>query len=135
GADFDTLMRDADTAMYQAKRHGRNKFQFYNPGMHEQAVSLLALHNELRQAVERDEFVLHFQPLVRISSGAIVGAEALLRWNHPIDGMKLPGDFIGAAEDNGSIVPMGVWALQEACRQVRRWRDAGFDDLRVTVNV
>jgi len=135
GHDVGTLIRDADTAMYQAKRHGRNKFQFYSPHMHDQAVRTLALQNDLRRALERKEFVLHYQPMVELSSESIIAAEALVRWQHPTDGLRPPGDFIGAAEESGLIVPLGEWVLREACAQCRRWRDSGFDNIRVTVNV
>ncbi|HYK52206.1 MAG TPA: EAL domain-containing protein [Candidatus Eremiobacteraceae bacterium] len=135
GLDVETLIRDADTAMYQAKRHGRNKFQFYSPHMHDQAVRTLSLQNELRRGLERKEFVLHYQPMVELSSESIIAAEALVRWMHPDAGLRLPGEFIGAAEESGLIVPLGEWVLREACAQCRRWRDNGFDSIRVTVNV
>jgi diguanylate cyclase (GGDEF)-like protein len=135
GVDVETLIRDADTAMYQAKKHGRNKYQFYGPNMHEQAVKMLSLHNELRRALENEEFVIQYQPIIELSSGALTGVEALLRWRHPSKGMLMPSEFIGAAEDNGTIVPIGDWVLRETCKQIRRWRDAGFDNLRMTVNV
>ena len=135
GLDVETLIRDADTAMYQAKRHGRNKFQFYSPHMHDQAVRTLALQNDLRRALELKEFVLHYQPMVELSSESIIAAEALVRWQHPTDGLRPPGDFIGVAEESGLIVPLGEWVLREACAQCRRWRDSGFDNIRVTVNV
>lgn len=135
GLDVETLIRDADTAMYQAKRHGRNKFQFYSPHMHDQAVRTLALQNDLRRALDRKEFVLHYQPMVELSSESIIAAEALVRWQHPTDGLRPPCDFIGVAEESGLIVPLGEWVLREACAQCRRWRDSGFDNIRVTVNV
>lgn len=134
GLDVGNLIRDADTAMYQAKRNGRNKFQYYSPHMHDQAVRMLSVQNELRRSLERKEFELHYQPVVELSSGRIIAAEALLRWRHPTEGLRLPGDFIAVAEESGLIVPLGDWVLREACAQCRRWRDSGFD-IRVTVNV
>lgn len=135
GLDVETLIRNADTAMYQAKKQGRNKFQFFSAQMQSQAERALALHNELRRALERDEFVVHYQPMVDLESGLIVGAEALVRWRHPGGRLRFPDEFIAAAEDNGLIVPIGERVLREACMQSRRWRDAGFDRLRMTVNV
>ena len=131
----ETLIRDADTAMYQAKREGRNKFQFYSAHMHDEAVKVLALHNELRRALENHQFELHYQPMIDLATGEIVGAEALLRWRHPTDGLRLPGEFIEAAEDTGLVVPLGEWVLREACNQLQRWRASGFEKLRLAVNV
>jgi len=132
--DVETLIRDADTAMYQAKKLGRNKYQFFSAQMHHHALLAQAMHDDLRNALARSEFVLHYQPIVDLESGSIVGAEALVRWKHPSGALRMPDEFIAVAEDNGLIVPLGDWVLAEAAAQCRRWRDAGLGDLRVSVN-
>jgi len=131
------LLRDADTAMYRAKARGRAGYQVFDTAMHEQAVAQLRLETDLRQAVERREFVLHYQPIVALESGAIIGFEALVRWRHPTRGLLTPADFLQVAEDTGLIVPIGRWVLAEACRQTRRWQDRfrGTPPWTVSVNV
>ena len=135
GADTDTLLKHADTAMYQAKNEGRDNFQFYAAAMSDAAHARLSMEGSLRQALERGEFVLHYQPVVRLASGEISSVEALLRWRHPHEGLLPPGRFISAAEQNGLIVPIGAWVLQEACAQTARWQAAGLRPLRVAVNI
>ena len=134
GLDFDTLLQKADTAMYQAKAQGRNHFRFFDPGMNTTMVEYLHLASGLHAAVQRQELVLHYQPQVHLGSGRIVGAEALLRWHHPERGLLLPDRFIPAAERSGQIGEIGKWALEEACRQARKWREEGLD-LVMSVNL
>jgi diguanylate cyclase (GGDEF)-like protein/PAS domain S-box-containing protein len=134
GEDVETLMRNADTAMYHAKQMGRNNYQFFTQAMNDAAQERLQLENDLRHAVERDEFVLHFQPILDVKTGAILGAEALVRWRHPERGMVPPSEFIAAAEETGLIGPLGEWVLTHACTQVRAWQTAGYPELHVSVN-
>ncbi|WP_307719457.1 putative bifunctional diguanylate cyclase/phosphodiesterase, partial [Massilia cavernae] len=131
----DSLIEHADIAMYSAKKLGRNNFQFYTPAMNEEAQERMRIEGWLRKALERDEFVLHYQPQVDIASGKVVGMEALIRWKHPELGMVAPGRFIGVAEDTGLIVPIGAWVMRTACAQNRAWQDAGLGKLRVAVNL
>lgn len=135
GSDFDILIRNADAAMYNAKAAGRNTFRFYSQQMNEDAVQRLDIQNRLRRALERQEFILHYQPLIDLGTHRIVGAEALIRWNCPDLGMQPPGLFIPVAEDSGLIVNIGEWVLQEACRQARLWKDAGHGRLVIAVNL
>ena len=135
GHDVETLLRNADTAMYQAKDRGGNNFQFFAPEMHAVAVKRLSLENELRNALRRDEFLLHYQPIASLRTGQIVGAEALLRWRHPTLGLRLPDDFTAIAEDAGLIVPIGAWAVRAACEQMKNWQRQGVAPARITVNI
>lgn len=136
GQDGPTLLKNADTAMYRAKDAGRNNFQFYAHEMNSRALDRLKLETGLRRALEREEFVLHYQPQMHIASGRVTGAEALLRWEPPGQATIFPGDFIPIAEETGLIVPMGQWVLRRACEQKRQWHEAGlFPDLRVAVNL
>ena len=135
GLDFDTLLKKADTAMYRAKDGGRNSYRFFDEQMNVEAVEHLHLKNGLRRAIERAEFVLHYQPQIDLNTGSIVGAEALLRWNHPEFGMISPARFIPVAEDSGLIVPIGEWVIREACRQGVAWRSAGLPPLVMAVNL
>lgn len=135
GKDFDTLLKQSDTAMYQAKDSGRNTYRFHTEQMNIDAVEHLRMRSGLRRALERGEFVLHYQPQISLASGAVIGAEALIRWNHPELGLVAPGRFISVAEDTGLIVPMGEWVLREACRQSVAWRKAGLPELVMAVNL
>ena len=135
GSDVDTLLKNADTAMYRAKEHGRSNFQFYTAEMNERVTERLAMENALRRAIERREFLLHFQQRVDLESGAIVGAEALVRWLHPEYGLVRPARFIPLAEETGLIVPIGEIVLHEACRQARAWLDEGLRPGVVSVNL
>ena len=135
GAPADGLIETADIAMYRAKKLGRNNFQFYTPSMNEEAMARVRIESALRSALERREFVLHYQPQVDLATGAIVGMEALIRWQHPEMGMVAPSRFIGVAEETGLIVPIGAWVLRAACEQARAWHKAGLGALRVAVNL
>jgi diguanylate cyclase (GGDEF)-like protein len=135
GTVADDLFTHADVAMSRAKRLGGNNFQFYAPEMNERALERLRLESELRFALERDEFELHYQPQVDLRTGRVVGSEALLRWRHPTLGMVPPAHFIGLAEDTGLIVPIGEWVLRTACLQNKAWQQAGIGPLRVAVNL
>jgi diguanylate cyclase (GGDEF)-like protein len=135
GEDVDTLLKNADAAMYRAKEHGRSNFQFYTSEMNERVNERLAMENALRRALERQEFLLHFQQKVELKTGANVGAEALVRWLHPEWGLVRPARFIPLAEETGLIVQLGEWVLREACRQARAWRDDGLNPGVVSVNL
>ncbi len=135
GTDFDTLLKKADAAMYHAKEVGRNTFRFFANKMNADTSEYLSLRSGLRRALEREEFVLHYQPQVSLRSGEVVGVEALIRWQQA-DGSLMPPDrFIPVAEDSGLIVPMGAWVLNEACRQAAAWHKMGFAGLVVAVNL
>jgi diguanylate cyclase (GGDEF)-like protein/PAS domain S-box-containing protein len=135
GNDPEKLIEYADVAMYSAKDKGRNNYQFYDAAMNERALARLQMEAALRNAVERGEFGLHYQPQVDLKSGGIVGMEALIRWKHPSLGIVAPNEFIGIAEETGLIVPIGAWVLREACAQNKAWQEAGLGNLRVAVNL
>jgi diguanylate cyclase (GGDEF)-like protein/PAS domain S-box-containing protein len=135
GDDAESLIKNADTAMYHAKQSGRNNYQFYKPDMSLRAVERQSLEGQLRYALERQELLLQYQPKVNLKTGAIVGVEALLRWQHPERGLLLPGQFLTIAEDTGMIIAIGQWVLREACRQTREWLDAGLLAVPVSVNI
>ena len=135
GQDAETLIKNADTAMYQAKENGRRSFQFFKPAMNVRAVERQFIEEGLRRALEQREFALHYQPKVNLMTGTITGAEALLRWTHPTRGPISPGDFIPVAEECGLILPIGAWVLREACTQARTWMDAGLPVTSMAVNV
>ncbi len=135
GTDAETLIKNADTAMYQAKENARSSFQFFKPAMNERAVERQALEESLRRALERQEFAVHYQPKIDLKTGLISGAEALLRWTHPTRGAISPAQFIPVAEDSGLILPIGKWVLGQACQQARTWIDAGLPLGTMAVNV
>lgn len=134
GRDSETLIRHADVAMYRAKQSGSHGFLFYSQEMNLRSLERLKMEGGLKRALEREEFTLFYQPQLDLTSGRIVGAEALLRWRHPERGMVGPGEFIAIAEETGLIIPIGEWVLDAACAQARLWRDAGIP-VRVAVNL
>ena len=135
GSDAETLMKNADSAMYHAKESGHDKYQFFEPDMNVRAMERQSLEGDLRHAVERRELVLHYQPKISLETGIITGVEALVRWCHPQRGFVLPGDFISIAEECGLIVPIGRWVLREACRQARVWQDTSLPQICIAINI
>ena len=135
GADAQTLLKHADSAMYRAKESGRNNFQFFTRELNALMIERLAMESSLRRALERDQFMLHYQSRVDLHTGKIIGAEALIRWNLPEQGVVPPGKFIPLAEETGLIVPIGKWVLRAACAQNKAWQDAGLEPIVVSVNV
>lgn len=135
GADGESLMRNADAAMYHAKSAGRNNFQFFDAKMNELAVERLSIEHALRHALSRDEFRLHFQPVIDIRTGRVSSIEALVRWQHPERGLLAPGFFIGVAEETGLIQAIGDWVLWAACRQLADFRAGGIADVRMAINI
>ncbi|MEB2337642.1 MAG: EAL domain-containing protein [Nitrospirales bacterium] len=135
GATVEALLKNADTAMYHAKEQGRNNCQFYSSGLNAAAAERLDLENDIRRALEREEFIVYYQPKLNIHSRKILGAEALIRWKHPKRGLVTPGVFLNAAIDTGLIRPMDEWVLRKACSQVKAWEQAGLSPITVSVNV
>jgi diguanylate cyclase (GGDEF)-like protein len=135
GVDPDTLIKKADTAMYRAKQMGRTNYQFYKSEMNDRSLERMSLDAHLRRALERKEFVLHYQPKVELASGQITGLEALIRWQHAEYGLVAPGRFISILEDNGLIVQVGEWVLGEACRQLDLWSNNQLPALRMALNL
>ncbi|MDP9132188.1 MAG: bifunctional diguanylate cyclase/phosphodiesterase, partial [Nitrospirota bacterium] len=135
GTTVETLLKNADSAMYHAKEQGRNNCQFYSSGLNAAAAERLDLERDLRRALERQEFVVYYQPTLNIHSRNILGAEALVRWKHPQRGLVPPGVFLNAANDTGLIRPMDEWVLREACRQVKAWEEAGLPAITISANV
>jgi diguanylate cyclase (GGDEF)-like protein len=135
GACAEQLLKSADTAMYSAKNNGRNNYQFYSAALHENAAQRMQLESQLRQALERGEFLLHYQPKLDLAGGTISGFEALLRWNHPERGLVPPLEFISILEDTGLIIPVGDWVIAEVCRQLRAWEAAGLPAPPVAINL
>ncbi|MEH2322265.1 MAG: bifunctional diguanylate cyclase/phosphodiesterase [Nostoc sp.] len=131
----DQLLQQAHIALYQAKQQGRSQYQFYSPEINAQLQERLTLENELHGALERNEMLVYYQPLVDLHSGQITAVEALIRWQHPTLGMISPAKFIPIAEANGAIVPIGEWVLRTACAQTRAWQLAGFTPIRMSVNL
>ena len=132
---IETLLKNADTAMYKAKDQGKNNYQFFKAEMNVATLERLLLENDLRKALENGEFVLHYQPRIHCADGSISGMEALIRWRHPTLGLISPATFIPLAEETGLIVPIGEWVLRTACTQTKAWLDAGMRPLRVAVNL
>jgi len=129
------LIKNADIAMYHAKANGRGNYQFYTEKMRAEVTRRVTVENELETALREGQFVLHYQPQIEAHSSRVLGVEALLRWQHPVHGIIYPGDFITIAEESRLIVPLGQWVLEEACRQLRRWHDAGHAELHMSVNL
>ncbi|MCX7195563.1 MAG: GGDEF domain-containing phosphodiesterase, partial [Proteobacteria bacterium] len=135
GNDSESLIAHADAAMYQAKGNGRNNYQFFTYEMNRRTLERMAIKNKLSHALERNELFLLYQPQVDLQSGRIIGAEALVRWDHPLFGNVLPAQFIPIAEENGLIPPIGEWVLREACRQNQEWRKQGLMKITMAVNL
>jgi diguanylate cyclase (GGDEF)-like protein/PAS domain S-box-containing protein len=135
GSDIDTLMRNADTAMFAAKAHGRNTFRYFSAQMNEAMRENLQLSSDLRQALQSGEFELHYQPKIEVATSRLAGVEALIRWRHPQLGLVPPARFIPVAEQCGLINAIGAWVLEEACRQIRAWLDAGLPAVQTAVNL
>ncbi len=133
--DIDSLIRNADTAMYRAKRAGRNNYQFYTEDMNTRAIENLLLQSNLRQALERKEFLLYYQPQIDLKTGDMIGMEALIRWQHPELGLLSPKQFISIAEETGLIIPIGEWVLRKVCHQIKKWEADGLPPYRVSVNL
>jgi len=129
------VLRDADITMYRAKALGRARCEVFDPSMRLEAVALLHLENDLRRALEMSELRIHYQPIVALRNGELMGLEALIRWQHPRRGLVPPGDFIPLAEETGLIVPIGEWVLRTACSQMKTWQEEGLAPLRMAVNI
>jgi predicted signal transduction protein with EAL and GGDEF domain len=134
-SDVDTLIKNADVAMYRAKNQGRNNYAFYTADMHLQALEWLTLERDLRKSLDQGDFVLHYQPQVNLHSGEIAGVEVLVRWQHPEMGLLDPQRFIPLAEETGLIVPLGSWVLRTACAQNRVWQNEGLPPIKIAVNM
>jgi diguanylate cyclase (GGDEF)-like protein len=130
-----TLKRNADTAMFMAKKNNTKRYMFHTKDMNERALRNLVMEADLRKAIQKNQLSLHYQPLVNIASGSIIAFEALLRWEHPVTGMISPVEFIPIAEENGLIIPIGEWVLNAAVKQCKEWQDHGYDDIYISVNV
>ena len=135
GNDASVLIQNADAAMYQSKKQGLNQFQFYTQAMNEEVAHRLAIETGLQKALLNNEFTLHYQPLVEISSGCTVTVEALLRWHSATLGSVSPDEFISIAEEDGFIIPIGYWVIEEVCRQLNSWKKEGINNLTVAINV
>jgi diguanylate cyclase (GGDEF)-like protein len=135
GQDAEILLKNADTAMYQGKKRGHNNYQFFNQDMNTRTIERQTIEADLRGALKRQEFVLHYQPKINLQTGRITGTEALIRWLHPSRGLVSPLQFIPIAEESDLILPIGQWVLREACRQVQDWIAAGLHATPVAVNV
>lgn len=134
GTDIETLVKHADISMYYAKESGRNNYQFFTSALNASAQSRLEIESSLRHALERDEFIVYYQPVISLATNSIVGIEALVRWQHPRKGLINPSQFIFVAEDTGLIIPLGEWVLRSACAQARSWQESGYP-LRIAVNL
>ncbi|MBP1757029.1 MAG: uncharacterized protein H6Q59_3427, partial [Firmicutes bacterium] len=130
-----TLLMKADSAMYQAKKQGKDQFKFYEQSINDQMVKRLQLQNEIRQGIINKEFEMYYQPQVDMSNGKVIGVEALVRWHHPVLGLLMPGHFIGVAEETGLIIPLGEEILRIACHQCAKWEKQGYHDITMSVNI
>jgi len=135
GDTVETLLKNADTAMYRAKEAGKNTFEYYSSAMNSKAKARIKLENELRRAIDNQEFLLYYQPQYDIDTGQLVGMESLIRWKNEKMGLVSPGEFIPLAEETGMIVPIGEWVIQSACRQGKIWKDQGYGNLHLGVNL
>jgi len=135
GSDKDTLLKNADSAMYHAKEHGKNNYQFYTSSINDKSLEKLRLSNDMRRAIELNEFELHYQPQYNVVENTMVGVEALLRWYHPVMGFVPPSDFIPLAEESSRIKNIGAWVLEEACKQIQIWKRHGLTPPPVAVNL
>lgn len=135
GEDAETLVKNADAALYRTKEMGKNQYQFYSPTITSKASELLKMENMIHEALEKEQFLLHYQPQINIRTGKIVGMEALIRWKHPTLGLISPGKFIPIAEESGLIVSIGEWVLRQACQQNRLWQKTGLPPTRIAVNL
>lgn len=135
GGDAGVILKNADTAMYHAKKSGRNNFKFYNSEMNESAIKRLQTETLLRGALDRDEFILHFQPKVSLENGGISGLEALLRWHHPVQGLVSPADFIPMLEDTGLIIPVGEWVIRKVCETIKSWEENNLRVVPIAINL
>jgi len=135
GRDAEILLRNADSAMYEAKRDGRNGFRFYTPDMTVEICQRVLMMDDLREAIDKEQFLLHFQPQICLHTGEVVGAEVLIRWQHPTRGMVPPNDFIPYAESNGLITQIGEWVLHKACERMAEWQAQGYSLRKVAVNI
>lgn len=135
GVDFDSLCRSADAAMYQSKRNGRGRYTFYDPTLNTHDGHSFNLEQRLPSAIQNGEFVLHYQPKIRLSDCCITGFEALVRWNHPEYGLIYPGEFIPLAENSGAFIALGEWVIASCCKQLVEWREAGLDNVPIAFNV
>jgi len=135
GDSIDILLKNADSAMYLAKERGKNNYQFFSTSLHQLTVNKLMLDSELRKALDNSQFELYYQPKINLQTGKMIGLEALIRWNHPELGQISPAQFIPIAEETGLIVPIGEWVMRTACREVKAWQEAGFEQLTIAVNI
>ncbi len=135
GSDIETLLSNADIAMYHAKNHGKNNFAFFSDSMNERLINRIALEKRVRQGLANNEFILHYQPKIGLLAGQIVGFEALVRWNDPQRGLVAPNEFIPIAEETGLILPLGSWVIDAACRQLNQWNTSGYKTLNLAVNL
>ncbi|HXL73954.1 MAG TPA: EAL domain-containing protein [bacterium] len=135
GTSSELLLKNAETAMYRAKDQGRNNFQLYASGMNVSAFKQLLMENSLRRALEKEEFVIYYQPQINLTTQKIIGAEALVRWQHPDLGLVFPNEFIGLAEETGLIVPIGEWIIKKVCEQSKKWQADGYEKICIGVNL
>src|SRR5690606_7482259 len=135
GQDAETLIKNADTALYRVKEEGRNNYQFFTNDMNDEVARRSKIAIGLRKGLERGEFTIHYQPQIDIKSGGIIGVEALVRWIHPHMGPITPGEFVPIAEESGTIIQLGEFVLRNACIQNKAWQDAGLPKFRVAINI